>query len=73
VIKRKDIRVGEDKSLTLEDYKERVKFDVYGLYKALRKYFVMIHELFNVKVKTYFSFKPCFTNISIGIYERTYL
>jgi len=52
VIKRKDIRVGEDKSLTFDDYKERVKYDVFGLYQALKKYFIMIHELFNVKVNS---------------------
>jgi len=51
-IKRTDIKVGEDQSLTFKDYKERVKWDVIGLYKAIKEYFKMIHELFDVKVNS---------------------
>lgn len=50
VIKRTDIKVGEDPTLTEVEYIERVKSDVLGLYLALRKYFLGIFELFHVKI-----------------------
>jgi len=52
VIKRTDIKVGEDPNLTEGDFIERVKSDVLGLYLALRKYFLGIFELFHVKINS---------------------
>jgi hypothetical protein len=50
VIKRTDIKVGEDLNLTEADYIERVKSDVEGLYLSLRRYFLGIFELFHIKI-----------------------
>lgn len=52
VVKRTDIKVGIDKSLTYRDYIERVESDVKGLYLALKGYFQMIYELFGVNVNS---------------------